>query len=120
MKIMVSVFVTVLLIIVLVGESGAICMRCNAKGYGSDLLCEGENKFDATQKCGEPDYTEESGTETSGDFGRGSFEEASKIVEKWYYNCGGGSFNKILTFKGGILFSIEDSKNKGSGPEKCW
>jgi len=96
---------------------GAICMRCT-NSNGSELLCENENKADAISKCGGPSYREEVGTQMKGSFRskaettklnlittktktRGHYKEDTAYVEKWYYNCGEGEFNKILTFKGG-------------------
>ncbi len=107
----------------------ASCMSCISKTGNSysELACEGDSKFDVIRKCGSPDYVEESASVSSGQFGttggkgmkQGGFTSSTENVEKAYYNCGGGRFIKILTFRGGTLITIEDG-DRGSGEQKCW
>jgi len=138
MKTIFRLFFLLALIIIPFGKiSAENCMRCLGKSSGSVLLCEGDSKFDAMNKCGNPDFMDETGTETLGSFGSrtkwntmwgtvsrkstgGGFVETTERIEKWYYNCGYGSFSKILTFRGSNLVSIENSDERGSGPQKCW
>jgi hypothetical protein len=79
------------------------------------------------RKCGDPDYEQESGQVTTGQFGttrqkgnkESGFATSTEKIEKLYYNCGQGRFIRILTFRGGTLISIETG-DRGSGGQKCW
>lgn len=92
----------------------AKCIRCGI----DKLACEGDNKFAVFSACGQPDYSEEVGTDTQGSVKRGDVDLAERRVEKLYYNCGSGRFVKILTIKNGQIITIQDG-DRGSGPERC-
>ncbi len=104
-------------------------MSCISKTGDSytELACEGDSKFDVIRKCGSPDYQEESGSVSSGEFGttrqkgtkQGGFTSSTESVEKMYFNCGRGRFIKILTFRGGTLITIQEG-DRGSGEQRCW
>ena len=108
------------------GREG-MSIRCDSD---TKLIHKGAVQLDVLSKCGPPDLSESSGSNTAGQFqsktqhGRGnsttggSFRTRSVLVEKWYYNCGEGRFNKTLVFVGGILRSIDDGE-RGTGPNKC-
>ena len=131
MKLFLMLFVVLMAIINFISESEAACMGCPGKDGGSVLLCEGDTKFDAINKCGNPGFieqekkeiTEKSRSKTDSDPSKseksGSSTKKIEIVETWYYNCGEGRFDKILTFVGSTLVSIRNGE-RGSGPEQCW
>ena len=108
------------------GREG-MSIRCDSD---TKLIQKGASKLDVLSKCGPPDLSESSSSNTVGQFqsntqhGRGnsttggSFRAKSVLVEKWYYNCGEGRFNKTLVFVSGILQSIQDG-DRGTGPNKC-
>ncbi len=109
-------------------QSYAACnLRCSTDG-GSEIVCEGDSKFETVKKCGEPDFIVDVGYVSAGRFGsitnaplsRGEYRESVARVEKWYYNCGEGRFLKEIIFKGGKVVSIESLSERGSGPQKCW
>jgi hypothetical protein len=71
-------------------------------------------------RCGEPDLKEQVGFKSKGSYGgrgryldrrtfgfRGSYSEASVIVEKWSYNFGPRQFIEILTFEGDTQVKME-------------
>ncbi|MDA8433999.1 MAG: DUF2845 domain-containing protein [Nitrospiraceae bacterium] len=107
----------------------AVCMSCLSHTGNSytEQACDGDSKFDVVRKCGKPDYEEESGQVTTGEFGsfrqkgtkEGGFATSTEKIEKLYYNCGQGRFIKVLTFRGGTLATIEIG-DRGSGEQKCW
>lgn len=104
---------------------------CN-NNAGSDLVCENDSAFDLKKKCGEPDYKEKAFDATGGVFksktqkeGKdlktaGTFASVTESVEKWFYNCGEGSFDKIIEVLGGKIISIKTGSSKGTGKEKCF
>jgi hypothetical protein len=119
-----------LFISLLIGDPvNAACMSCLSHTGDSytEQACEGDSKFDVIRKCGKPDYEEESGQVTTGEFGstrgqgtkEGGFATSTVKIDKFYYNCGRGRFIKILTFSGGTLVTIETG-DRGSGEQKCW
>ena len=48
------------------------------------------------------------------------FPRSEQFIEQWTYNLGRGTLLKVLTFKGGILSSIEDGERIDGGgvPQK--
>jgi hypothetical protein len=110
-------------------DAETACMSCISKTGSSytELACEGDSKFDVIRKCGKPDYEEESGSVSSGEFGatrqkgikQGGFSSSTEKIEKVYFNCGQGRFVKVLSFRGGTLITIEEG-DRGSGEQKCW
>ena len=92
----------------------AKCIRCGI----DKLACEGDNKFAVFSACGQPDYSEEVGSDTQGSIKRGDVDLAERRVEKLYYDCGDGRFVKILTIKNGRIINIQDG-DRGSGPSRC-
>lgn len=92
----------------------AKCISCSG-----NLVCEGDNKFDAISRCGQPDYSEEVRTDTEGSIKRNNVNISEQKVEKLYYNCGSGQFIEILTVKNGKIISIDDG-DKGSGSQRCY
>lgn len=71
---------------------------------GSNLVSPGESMGSVKMKCGEPSMRSDATT------GSGNVK-----VEVWYYNCGGGNFNHILTFKAMTLVGITKTDERGSG-----
>jgi hypothetical protein len=92
----------------------AKCIRCGL----DKLACEGDSKFAAINACGEPNYSEEVGSDTHGSVRRGDVDLSERKVEKLYYDCGYGDFVKILTIRNGKIISINDG-DRGSGPSRC-
>jgi hypothetical protein len=83
------------------------------------IVKTGDSKMDVIGKCGTPDYSEIVADESvSTGSHRYKSKTKTKKVEKLYYNCGSGRFNRILTFVGGKLETIETG-DYGSGDEKC-
>ena len=64
------------------------CILQTGSSY-TELACEGDSKFDVIRKCGKPDYEEESGSVSSGEFGatrekgmkRGGFSSSTERIE---------------------------------------
>ncbi len=125
----VFVLLSVTILFSSVVASLAACMSCVSKTGQSytEVACEGDSKYDVIRKCGKPDYEEESGQITTGGFGstkekgtkQGGFSSSTEKIEKVYFNCGQGRFIRVLTFRGGVLVSIENGE-RGSGEQKCW
>ncbi len=123
-------FVSVLIFLLTSAVVKAECIRCN-NNVGSDLVCENDSAFDLKKKCGEPDHKEKAFDATGGVFksktqkeGKdlktaGTFASVTESVEKWFYNCGEGRFDKIIEVSGGKIISIQTGSSKGTGKEKC-
>lgn len=80
----------------MVAAPSAHAFRC-----GTELVQEGDRKFDVIEKCGEPDFRDRrAGTWLRG-FG------PVGVTETWYYNRGPSRLLRILTFRRGRLRSIE-------------
>lgn len=117
------------LLLMIGGRADAVCMSCLSHTGNSytEQACEGDSRFDVMRKCGNPDYAEESGQVTTGEFGsarqkgskKGGFATSTEKIDKLYYNCGQGRFIKVLIFRGGTLVTIETG-DRGSGEQKCW
>lgn len=74
----------------------AVAFRC-----GTDLIQEGDRKYDVIENCGEPDFR---------DRHAGAYLEGIgpvDITETWYYNQGPSRLIRILTFRHGRLRSVE-------------
>ena len=124
-------FVVFLIFILTSSAVKAECIRCLNDG-GSDLVCENDAVFDLIKKCGEPDYTVKASDKTGGVFQSktkkegpnlkttGSFAAVTESVDKWFYNCGQGSFDKIIEVSGGKVISIKNSTSHGAGKQKCF
>mgnify|MGYP001603837547 FL=1 len=124
-------FVSFLIFILTSSAVKAECIRCLNDG-GSDLVCENDAVFDLIKKCGEPDYTVKASDKTGGVFQSktkkygpnlkttGSFAAVTESVDKWFYNCGQGSFDKIIEVSGGKVISIKNSTSHGAGKQKCF
>ncbi len=123
-------FVSFLIFILTSSAVKAECIRCLNDG-GSDLVCENDAVFDLIKKCGKPDYTAKASDATGGVFQSktqkegpnlkttGSFAAVTESVEKWFYNCGDGRFDKIIGVSGGKVISIKNGSDRGTGKEKC-
>lgn len=124
----VSLIIAAVVALSAVNSHAACNLRCPTEGGGSEIVCEGDGKFETVSKCGEPDFVEDVGYISAGRFGsirngpssRGAYRESVVRVERWYYNCGEGRFVKEVVFKGGKVVSIENLPERGSGPQKCW
>ncbi|MCK4911893.1 MAG: DUF2845 domain-containing protein [Thermodesulfovibrionales bacterium] len=77
--------------------------------------------------CGEPfdKQVRESSTSSRrprppfpGPGGRSSSSTTS-TTEQWYYNCGEGRFNYLVTIKNGRITEIK-SEGRGTGTPKCY
>ena len=79
--------------------AGQSTFRC-----GSKLVNLGDRAAEVKLKCGPPSSVDAVG-------GGG----AKRASESWYYNCGDGSFNSILTFSAGVLVQIDVLDSRGSG-----
>jgi len=89
----------------LLAAPSAHAFRC-----GTELVQEGDRKFDVVEKCGEPDFRDRrSGAWLQG-FGPVGFTETC------YYNRGPSRLLRILTFEQGRLRSIETG-GRGFNPQ---
>jgi len=93
--------------------SRADCLRC-----GNDVVCPGESRFDVMNKCGPPDYSEETSRSIPRTGMRYDDSYVQERVENLYYNCGDGRFVRILTIRNGKIDSIANGQ-RGSGSVKC-
>lgn len=89
-------------------------LRC-----GNDLVRVGDSKPAVLAACGEPDFREQSSTTTRG-IDDGVVNLTTRVLERWFYDCGANAFMKALVFEGGILRSVEVSDDRGSGPTRCF
>lgn len=97
-----------------VSIANADSFRC-----GNRLVSTDDTKMDVISKCGPPHDSETVSYDTKGSVSSGgSVNLRTKKVEKLYYNCGEGSFIRVLTLISGKLVKIENG-GYGSGPEKC-
>lgn len=80
--------------------AGESVFRC-----GSNIVEKGDSMGTVQMKCGEP-MTKNAITSGSGTAVR---------QEVWYYNCGDGNFNYMLTFWGTTLEDIKRTDERGSG-----
>jgi len=104
-----------ILFILTVLPLSSFAMRC-----GHDLVSLGETSTEVILKCGPP-YTQEIiGIEYEGGGDPSLFPRSEQFIEQWTYNLGRGTLLKVLTFKGGILSSIEDGERIDGGgvPQK--
>jgi len=107
---------TMLIVFLLLGfasASQAECLRCN-----NDLVCTDETRFDAVNKCGQPDHTDATQTTTRKGGKRNADYIVGEKVERLYYNCGEGRLTRILIIKDGKIESITNGQ-RGSGPVRC-
>lgn len=99
---------------------------CPAFRCGDEIVGRGDSSSVVLMKCGPPSDKEQVKTDTqgiyNGQYGGGSFDgsysEETKLIEKWYYNCGQSDFIYVLTFKGNIMVK-EDTEGRGSGTSDC-
>jgi len=94
------------IVIVLVGQP-AFAMRCK-----NTLVREGMRPAEVINRCGEPDYVEESveyrtGAINNWQTGRYFERERPIKIEEWTYNFGPRRFMRLLRFADGRLLSIE-------------
>jgi hypothetical protein len=78
-------------------------MRC-----GNLLVLSGDRQARVLERCGDPDTIESSQRFLR----RDSPFSKDKVIhevntERWYYDFGGGSLPKVLTFENGILTRID-------------
>lgn len=111
---MTKTLLVLIFVLIFTSMVDAKCMKCSIDA----MVCDGDTKFDAITKCGNPDYSEETGTVKEGSVRRGNVGISEQKIEKLFYNCGEKQFSKILTIKGGKIISIKDG-DWGSGPVRC-
>lgn len=93
----------------------AAALRC-----GSELVVEGQSKFEVLQRCGAPAYTDEhteyraGGTNPTIPRSLDSLEQTypfpmarDVLIEQWVYNFGPTQLMPTLTFENGRLIKIE-------------
>jgi len=85
----------------------AFAMRCKNK-----LVREGMHPIEVINRCGDPDYVEESVEYYTGGIDNRQdglyFQRELPIkVEEWTYNFGPRRFMRLLRFENGTLLSIE-------------
>ena len=122
MKTLISI---IIILSVSVPVCAADCMRCVSRDRRSFaktvLLCKGDTVHDLMGKCGPPSETIRAGTVSvwrkSGKTGRIKIKVP---LVKYRYNCGDGRFVKELLFQAGVLKSIKNLRERGSGPSRCW
>ena len=109
-----------LLLMVFWGSEVFASFRC-----GREIVRVGDTTMEVLLKCGLPTFKELRKVVTKGSYverlpngSGGGYDEVTRIVETWYYNCGTHQFIKILTFRGGILEKI-DVGDYGSGESDC-
>lgn len=106
--------VAVIVLFGFVSIATANSFRCQDR-----IVSTGDSKMDVISKCGDPDYSEIVSVESvSTGSHRYKSKTKTKKVEKLYYNCGSGRFNRVLTFVEGKLETIENG-DYGSGDQKC-
>ncbi len=113
-------------LIVLIAPGDLRAFRC-----GSGLVHVGDKTGKVLIECGPPTHREGVGTKTKGKSkktgregakqnpgGQGSYQESSRKVERWFYNCGEHDFIYVLTFSGGVL-EKEETEGYGRGKSDC-
>jgi hypothetical protein len=123
-KIVTALSVTALIVLIVPGDLQAF--RC-----GSGLVNVGDKTGKVLIECGPPTHKESVGTKTKGKStktereqakhksgGQGAYQETSRKVERWYYNCGEHDFIYVLTFSGGVL-EKEETEGYGKGKSDC-
>jgi len=116
--------VAALLVLAVPGYSPAF--RC-----GSGLVNIGDKTGKVLIECGPPTSKEAAGAKTKGkstktERGKGkgkttgqkTYQESSRKVERWFYNCGEHDFIYVLTFAGGVLEKVE-TEGYGKGRSDC-
>jgi len=96
-------FTFIICVIPFVSNAGS--MRC-----GNKIIVTGDDSAEVLVKCGKPLVIENVAIEEKKDTKITEENSEKKIetkVEKWTYNLGKGTLLKILTFRNGILDSIE-------------
>ena len=111
-------------------------IRCYVENGFSKLVMEGDSKFKLLTICGEPfdkqiknyqtksNYNSKSTTNYNKKHSQYDTETAgnavgtTSVVEEWFYNCGKGRFNKLITIKDGEIISIK-LEGRGTGKVKC-
>ncbi len=111
-------------------------IRCYVENGFSKLVMEGDSKFKLLTICGEPldkqiknyqsksNYNSKSTTNYNKKYSRydtegsGNSAGTTSVIEEWFYNCGEGRFNKIITIKDGEIISIK-LEGRGTGKVKC-
>jgi hypothetical protein len=118
MKIRLCIFSLITCIILL-----GLVNICSAFRCGTELVSEGDTKFEVLHKCGDPDYVESwEEDRLQKDFGlrreydsnnrrytwsREPFLVNEKVrIEEWTYNLGPTQFIRYLRFENGILTKI--------------
>jgi len=74
---------------------------------GSEIVTTGDTTVHTLLACGQPSYTEILNPGVVG-----------TRVEKWFYNCGSGSFIQVLRFAGGRLQDVK-TEDYGRGESQC-
>ncbi|NGZ29602.1 MAG: DUF2845 domain-containing protein, partial [Magnetococcales bacterium] len=95
-------------------------MRCQNSG-GSSLVSTGDSKFRVLEACGEPAGREVVSTVTQGVRQGPYFQQMTITIERWYYFCGYGQFDKTLQFQGDQLVAVlSGKKSHQEGPPRCF
>ncbi|MHB9096782.1 MAG: DUF2845 domain-containing protein [Syntrophales bacterium] len=110
-------------LMVLTVSGDARAFRC-----GSGLVNVGDKTGKVLIECGPPTHKEGVGTKTKGKSTKtarekakreqGAYQETSRKVERWFYNCGEHDFIYVLTFAGGVL-EKEETEGYGKGKSDC-
>lgn len=96
------------------------------------LVSIGDTKEKVLTECGSPTSGEIIGDQTTGSYSgsvrerrsgryatsRGSYQQETRVVERWTYNCGDGDYIYVLEFVGGNVSTIE-SGGRGRGGSDC-
>lgn len=87
----------------IVASQSVFAFRCSG-----ELVSEGDSKLSVLDKCGEPALIDRWPEEII-DFPDTDFEHRlGRINERWIYNFGPSQFLRIITFKDGEVFNIEN------------
>jgi hypothetical protein len=78
----------------------AVAQSDDGMQCGNRLVTLGDGMVDVLLKCGEPMFKETRS-------GAGGFRSKPVVIDVWTYNQGRGRFLRILTFKNGLVTSIE-------------
>ncbi len=112
-------------------------IRCYDDNKSSSLVFEGDSKFKLLSTCGEPLDKQIINYQTKTEYDEkitysyrnnkylynnetaGSAYSTTSVVEEWFYNCGKGQFNIIITIKDGIISGVK-KEGRGFGKMKCF
>ena len=122
---MVPMTLAFIFISLLLSQSGE-AFKC-----GNSVLSVGDSSSRILQVCGSPMKKEkttvkdpDSASKRAGRIldkraaNQARYRDKSKIIDKWYYNCGKNDYIRIVTFENGT-FRKEETGGRGKGESQC-